>query len=121
MKRPKDPVTTLGPDRMSTKITVDPSLRKGKLYVDRTVMADGRRLKEIRKEQGLSVRELSEESGVSTSVIYRLEKGRIRECWVQMYNLSERIRTSSLLLLCLPSSCILIKWLFPSRRCTPTY
>lgn len=107
MKRPKRPFTTSDltvdpafravkvdpdPPARNGQLNVDPSIQTGKLYVDRPVMADGRRLKQARKERGLSVRKLSEEAGVSTSVIYRLEKGRPRECWVQQYNLVELAR-----------------------------
>ncbi len=102
MKKPKEPLTTSDlavdpafraekvdpdPSVRDGQLHVDPSIRTDKLYVDSSVMADGRRLKQVRKEQDLSVRKLSEESGVSTSVIYRLEKGRLRECWIQRYNL----------------------------------
>ena len=57
------------------------------LYADHPVLADGRKLKRLRQEQGLSVRELGELASVSTSVIYRLEKGRLRESWAQLHNI----------------------------------
>lgn len=57
------------------------------IYVRRPVRADGRRLRAARERKGKSVRELSELSGVSTSIIYRLEKGRPRQSWVEAHNL----------------------------------
>jgi excisionase family DNA binding protein len=58
---------------------------KGELYVHRPVVVDGRALKQLRQYRGLSVRELTEQANVSSSVIYRLEKGRLRQSWAEMH------------------------------------
>jgi excisionase family DNA binding protein len=41
----------------------------------RPVLLDGRRLKKIREEKGISVRELARDSGVSESWIYSIQRG----------------------------------------------
>jgi transcriptional regulator with XRE-family HTH domain len=67
------------------RFSVDPTIATGELYVPRPARAGGARLKILREERGLSVPELSERSGVSASVIYRLEKGWLRQSWVEMH------------------------------------
>ena len=77
------------PDEMSVTPLGETKVdRPGReIYVRRPVRADGRRLKAARERKRTSVRELSDLSGVSTSVIYRLEKGRPRQSWVETHNL----------------------------------
>jgi transcriptional regulator with XRE-family HTH domain len=48
---------------------------EGPIYFSRPVRADGRTLRELREERGLSVSELARLSGVSTSTIYKLQRG----------------------------------------------
>ena len=51
------------------------------------VRADGRKLRRLREERELSVRDLSERSGISTSTIYTLQRGRPGRTWAEMRTL----------------------------------
>ncbi len=56
---------------------------EGPIYVGRQVLADGRKLHKLREERGLSVRELSECSGISASTIYALQRGPASRTWAE--------------------------------------
>jgi transcriptional regulator with XRE-family HTH domain len=58
-----------------------------KVYVHNPVYADGKKLRRLLEAREISVRELSEQSGVSTGVIYRLRRNRYPERFVELYNL----------------------------------
>jgi excisionase family DNA binding protein len=45
------------------------------------VRIDGRKLKALREDQGLTVRELASRAQLSESRLYTLQKGRARESW----------------------------------------
>ncbi len=47
----------------------------------RPVLLDGRQLKRLRDEKGISVRELAQKSGVSESWIYGIQRGPRRGVW----------------------------------------
>jgi hypothetical protein len=66
-------------DALPGQVTREPCVHEEESYGHQPVMASGRRLRSLRKELCISVRELTETSGLSTSAIYGLEKARLRE------------------------------------------
>jgi transcriptional regulator with XRE-family HTH domain len=56
---------------------------EGPIYFSRPVRADGRTLRELREDRGLSVSELARLSGVSTSTIYKLQRGPGSGTWAE--------------------------------------
>jgi predicted transcriptional regulator len=66
-------------DKRITKERYEGPLTKvraeGPIYFSRPVHADGRTLRKLREERRLSVSELAQLSGVSTSTIYKLQRG----------------------------------------------
>jgi predicted transcriptional regulator len=64
------------------KITKDRA--EGPILRDRDfdpVLADGRKIRRLREERGMSVAELSRRSGISTSTIYKLQRGPKGRTW----------------------------------------
>lgn len=53
------------------------------------VVVDGCKLKAIRKERGMTARELSRRSGVSERRIFSLERGKARESWSKTTTLED--------------------------------
>lgn len=76
-----------------TRERVEGELRRerhgGELHWSRKVLADGRKLKRLREDRGVSVAELSERSGISTSTIYALQRGPTNRTWAEQYTLEK--------------------------------
>jgi ribosome-binding protein aMBF1 (putative translation factor) len=77
--------------RLPSKVNREPCVHKedseGESYGHQPLVANGRWQRSLHKERGISVRELAESSGLSTSVIYRLEKNRLRESGTETHTL----------------------------------
>ena len=74
---------------MADEIRISRVRYGGEIYRSHPVLADGRKLGRLRENSGLSVAELSERSGISTSAIYALQKGPKGRTWAERHTLKK--------------------------------